>query len=174
MKGIILAGGSGSRLYPLTNTTSKQLLPVYDKPMIYYPLATLMLFGIKDILIISTPQDTPNIEKLFGDGSNLGLMIEYRIQDEPKGIAQAFTIGADFIGNDDVCLILGDNIFYMGDQLKFFREEVAHIPSGSGWSSLTGTTGRFRLKKNPNSRNQTMRLSACISTSPTWWKKPAA
>ena len=143
MKGIILAGGSGSRLYPLTNTTSKQLLPVYDKPMIYYPLATLMLFGIKDILIISTPQDTPNIEKLFGDGSNLGLTIEYRIQDEPKGIAQAFTIGADFIGNDDVCLILGDNIFYMGDQLKFFREEVAHNPGGTVFGYHVSDPERF-------------------------------
>ncbi|MBR2482913.1 MAG: glucose-1-phosphate thymidylyltransferase RfbA [Alphaproteobacteria bacterium] len=124
MKGIILAGGSGTRLYPLTKTTSKQLLPVYDKPMIYYPLSTLMQFGIKDILIISTPQDTPNIEKLFGDGKKIGLNISYAIQPEPKGIAQAFTIGADFIGNDDVCLILGDNIFYMGGQFPMFEEEV--------------------------------------------------
>ena len=124
MKGILLAGGSGSRLYPLTKTTSKQLLPVYDKPMIYYPLSTLMLFGIKDILIISTPQDTPNIEKLFGNGDLLGLNISYAVQNEPKGIAQAFTLGADFIGNDDVCLILGDNIFYMGEQFSTFKDAV--------------------------------------------------
>ena len=124
MKGIILAGGSGTRLYPLTKTTSKQLLPVYDKPMIYYPLSTLMQFGIKDILIISTPVDTPNIEKLFGDGSKIGLNIQYAVQPEPRGIAQAFTIGADFIGTDDVCLILGDNIFYMGGQFPMFEAEV--------------------------------------------------
>lgn len=143
MKGIILAGGSGSRLYPLTKTTSKQLLPVYDKPMIYYPLATLMLFGIKDILIISTPQDTPNIEKLFGDGSHLGLSLHYKVQPEPKGLAQAFTLGAEFIGNDDVCLILGDNIFYMGEQLHYFREEVAKNTGGTVFGYHVSDPERF-------------------------------
>ncbi len=143
MKGIILAGGSGSRLYPLTKITSKQLLPVYDKPMIYYPLSTLMLFGIKDILIISTPQDTPNIEKLFGNGHNLGLDISYKVQDEPKGIAQAFTLGADFIGSDDVCLILGDNIFYMGEQLKLFREEISKNTGGTVFGYHVSDPERF-------------------------------
>ena len=117
MKGIILAGGSGTRLYPLTNIISKQLLPVYDKPMISYPLATLMSFGIKDILIISTPADTPNIEKYLGNGQKFGINLQYKVQDKPNGIAEAFKIGANFIGNEHVCLILGDNIFDMDKEL---------------------------------------------------------
>jgi len=141
MKGIVLAGGKGTRLYPLTKVMSKQLLPVYDKPLIYYPISVLMLAGIKDILIISTPTDIPHFQRYFGSGEDYGLNLSYKIQDNPNGLAEAFILGEEFIGDDDVCMVLGDNIFHGHDFVNLLQEAVANIEKERG-----GVVFGYRVK----------------------------
>jgi glucose-1-phosphate thymidylyltransferase len=153
MKGIVLAGGSGTRLYPLTKSISKQLLPVYDKPMIYYPLSVLMLAGIREILVICTPEDMPRYQALLGDGGELGLSLSYTMQHTPAGLAHAFIVGKDFTGKSSVALILGDNIFY-GQGFGPLLRKVASRKDGA----------LYRWKKNRFHPGQTWRVPACIST----------
>ena len=143
MKGIILAGGRGTRLYPMTVAVSKQLLPVYDKPMIYYPLSMLLLAGINEILVISTPDDTPLYERLLGDGSRIGVSVTYKVQDTPRGLADAFILGADFIGNDSVCLILGDNIFYGMNMTLTLQNAIRNLDGATVFGYLVKNPKEF-------------------------------